>query len=76
MAAPVTLEDQILSYYEQQTGCTAGFVTPPPVQCPKQVQDAYKFGNTHLLTILIAAFFLIAIAQMIFSTIFPPADHH
>ena len=74
--SPVTLEDQILSYYEQQTGCTAGFVTPPPVNCPAQVQGAYKFGQTHTLTIAIAAFFLLAIVHMVWTTIFPPAAHH
>ena len=73
---PVTIEDQILNYYEQSAGCSATFQSPPPSGCPSDVQGAYAFSQTHALTILIAALFMLAIVQMIFSTIFPSAAHH
>ncbi len=73
---PVTLEDHILAYYEQATGCSSLFVSPPPTECDSQVQTAYAFSKTHALTIILALFFVLAILQMIFATLFPAKGKH
>ena len=72
--SPVTLEDQILLYFEQADGCTAEFVSPPPLAC-KQANNVYGFLSLHLLTGAIVLVFLSVLVGMVMTTLFPPAHH-
>lgn len=60
---PVTLEDNVMLYLEMSNHCSSTLELPPPVECPKQVTQAYGILQTHFLTGLMVFLFCAILLQ-------------
>lgn len=74
--APQTLEESLVGMMELQSGCAKEAIIPPPLTCPKSVHSMYSVSQSHVITIVIIAVFVLALVQLTMIAINPNAGGH